>query len=78
MTGVAPDVERRGLHRDARWFSEARRHGWLAYFRHIRPRRLGDRWRRPNRDLRKREDRQMADIDALRAFAEVCREDVRV
>jgi signal transduction histidine kinase len=31
----------------------------------------------PNRDFRNREDRQTDDIDVVRAFAEVCREDLR-
>ena len=32
----------------------------------------------PNRDFRNRSDRQKDDIDVVRAFAEVCREDLRV
>ena len=35
-------------------------------------------YRLPNRDFRSLEDSQQDDVDVLRAFSEVCREDLRV
>ena len=40
--------------------------------------RIVETYKLPNMDLRNPEDRQEHDVDLLRAFSEVCREDLRV